>query len=176
MSILAGCEVRESTTIISLVVVTMIGCGTSDSDQLIPKGGFNYAKVSYDPKPIVNPTVVAVPVIHLESYPNHSVNLELPSSLKRGAGLAIEGSLTFAKPRHRGGIIYLDFLKPSSDGEDQVVAATFLPLKVTGDVLKYRVEIHAPKSTGKYKVKLRMMHPPSTEGLFQIAVGEVEVQ
>lgn len=157
-------------------LTALIGCASRDDDNLVPKTGFNYSKVSYDPKPIVNPTVIAVPLIHLEKYPNHRVTVALPSTIRPGAGLAFEGSLTFAQPRHRGGIVYVQFLQPAADNQERSTAAAFLPLKVTGDDVKFKVEIHAPKLKGRHKVSLRMLHPPSAEGLIEVASGEVEVR
>ncbi len=166
----------EIKTVLCTAMILLIGCGYRDADQLMPDSGFNYAKVSYDPKPIIDPTVISVPLIHLENYPNQIVDLELPSTIPPGAGLAFEGQLTVAKPKHRGGIIYVEFFQTDPEGDDRCTAAALLPLEVVGDILKYRLEIHAPKSKGKHGVMLRILHPPSTEGLFKIAIGNVDIR
>lgn len=161
--------------LIPFVLLFSSGCGGATDADLAPPGGFNYAKVSYDPKPISDPTVIEVPEIDLGQYPNHLVEIVIPDPISTGDGLAFEGSIRMARPKHLGGILFLQFLQGEGD-EKQATASAFLPPKIESGKLTYHIELHAPRKRGKHEVELKLFHPPTLEVPFFVAKGIVELE
>lgn len=155
--------------------ILSFGCGARNGDELAPPGGFNYAKVSYDPKPIKDPAVIPIPEIDLSQYPNHVVDVEFPDKLPRRAGLAFEGAITGARPKQLGGMLFLQFLQEINRDEKRATASAFLPTKNVQGTMTYHIELHAPREKGKHHFELKIFHPPTLEVPFVIAKGLVEI-
>ena len=163
---------------ISVLALCLAGC--SEGTGPMPVNGYDFTRVSYEPPPLVNPTLLEIPPFDLDTPPESPALLDFPDKVTPGFPFAVEGLVNQVQETSANARIVLiewshvleDVRKPTPQALTGIDPST-----ATDGTVHYYVEFTGPKQDfGHYNFEVRLVRPTETpdKGII-LATGEFEL-